>query len=340
MQAQHSMLPMVIFQKIKQWAQSPSGMEIWRSLFVGSISLAAVVFMFAIHVLAGEWTWVQKFGRHFSSQLTVEFFPVPLAFILWFRLVEQDKKFTFSFSPFYLLLSIFCFVEARETVWNYDFELQKEIYTNLQQDFFGIGVIAALFIFVPVEEVLLRMAQTPRKSLCALVAGSAACNYYWFMHTLWEQMCTWTSRSALAVLQFLQMNATSNIYTPWKSSVMIASPYFTIFVNAACNGLEGILLFNFLLSILMLHDWDSFKRKSILFLYAVGIIYIFCVNVLRIVSFFSLGYWANHPDAWGWVQSLKGAPVYLFHSYVGWVYYFIAFELFAAWLYRNKRVIS
>jgi exosortase/archaeosortase family protein len=200
---------------------------------------------------------------------------------------------------------------------------------------FAASVVAGLFVAAPFAECLKRAIRHPRLAIIAVIAASAAANYYLLSEVMWKQMCNWTLNGIYTLLSIFHMNI--HAY-PGASNearlILLRSPYFGINIWADCSGLEGIFLFNFMLSIVFLMDWEIFKRRSILLLYGFGIMYMFILNILRISLFFALGYWAYRPDAPEWVQHLQGAPIYLFHSYIGWLIYLVAFASFAAQMYR------
>ena len=261
-------------------------------------------------------------------QLSMECLPVPFAFLLWVRLMERDEKFTLAFSPIFCALSITLLIAMLE-------------FPDMQQYLFATGIIAGLFVLAPFTTCMHHIIRQPRPALVAVVAAMAGFNYYWLMQSIWMKMCDWTVRTVYFILHSVGMNNVVvhnlndyvRVHSFNNQVILINSPSFTIAIMPACNGLEGIFLVNFLLSVMFLFDWQVFKRMHILLIYLLGIIYMLFMNPLRLAVYFWFGSWANRPDAWHWVQSLRGAPVYLFHSYVGFVFYLIAFGLFATGLY-------
>jgi exosortase/archaeosortase family protein len=205
---------------------------------------------------------------------------------------------------------------------------------NLRPYFLAIAIITGLFVLAPFAECLRRAIHNPRLTFTAFVAGSAVCNYYWLMNTLWSLMCGWTTKMVYAILHFCGANVNVKA-TIHNHQFQLASPYFNIVIYPPCNGLEGIFLFVFMLSVLFIFDWRYFADRSILRLYIGGIAYMFIVNALRISAFFTLGYWAYNPGAWEWVRAFQAAPLVLFHTYAGWVVYLGAFCAFVNYLYAK-----
>lgn len=298
-----------------------------RYLSIGAVSLAGVLTLFILQAFFFG-TWLLENGQHLE-QLSAEFLPVPIAFLLWVRCMEKSEKFNLSFSPFFCALAMEAYVAL--------FVIRAPAFTV---GILLVAVLAGFFILVPFGEALGRLISRPREALILTIAATAAANYYWLTRVIWVQIVDATAHVVYAVLYLFDNSIVINTRKMAEiemAGIEIYSGYFNILVNPSCSGLEGIFLFAFMLSVMLLIDWDLFKRRSILLLYALGVILMFFVNALRITAFFTVGYWAYRPDAWEWVQSLKGAPVFLFHSYVGWVFYLIAFGLFAGWMYRRAQ---
>jgi exosortase/archaeosortase family protein len=298
----------------------PDLMVINRYMAIGSISLSGVLMLFILQaIVEGHWTWVSygALGSHLP-QLSVEFLPIPFVFFLWLRVIECNRLIPLRFSPLACALSIAAFTIAQEVVK----------FPTLCQYVFATAIFSGLFVLVSFRECLRRATHNPLPTFVAIVAGSAACSYYWLSNIIWKKICGWTTYAVYATLHLFGAQAHVSRGAWPSNSFEIISPYFYIQVFSGCSGIEGIVLFIFMLSIVFLYDWELYRSRRILLLYVVGVIYMFFINVLRITAFFMFGYWAFNPNAWEWVQSLKGAPLDLFHTYVGWVFYLIAFVLF------------
>jgi len=299
-----------------------------RYLSIGCVVLAGMLTLFFFQ-WASEGRWMLK-AHSRVVELSAQFLPVPFAFLAWVYVMERMEKFKLSFSPVFCILSMECFFAVQMARPWYD----------LSQWLLGAAIIAGFFVLVPFMEAMRRIWQQPRPAFVALFAATAAFNYYALLRSVWEIMCTGTANVVYGVMKLFGYNVGMRVEFlrsegVGRSVIRISSPDFGVLVFPDCSGLEGIFLFGFLLSVMLLLDWELFKRKSILLLYAFGAVYMFFMNALRIFVFFSIGYWAYRPGAWEWMQSLRGAPIMLFHSYIGWVFYLIAFGVFAWWMYRS-----
>lgn len=296
-----------------------------RYLTVGGAALAGVLAPFAVQALKGNWHWVGVERVQHVVPHVVEFLPVPVAFLLWLRIAERDGELALSFSPFFCALSVAGFAAGQEL----------ETGSRLWPFAFATGVIAALFILAPCGECLRRMIRQLRPVVVAAVAATAVCNYYWLSRMLARTTVSWTTAEVYALLTAFGVNAIAYRDTSYPAALVISSHQFSLEVFADCSGWEGVFLFNFLLSVMLLINWQLYRRRSILLLYALGIIYMFGINALRIAAIFTVGYWAYRPDAWEWVHSMRGTPLSQFHTYAGWFVYLAAFQLFDIWLYLS-----
>ncbi len=122
-------------------------------------------------------------------------------------------------------------------------------------------------------------------------------------------------------------------------SYTLKSPYFKISIHSPCSGLEGILMFITVFSVLfMLRNDESLKPSFVFISFIVGIFYMYTLNIIRIVSYFLYGMSvaSNSTSAEGAKRSIE-----LFHSNVGWILYFIGIAIFIiVWIKVSKRFKS
>jgi exosortase/archaeosortase family protein len=238
--------------------------------------------------------------------------------------LEKERKLTEIFSYKMCFASILCFLAAS---WLNVFHHWQVIATIAFS-----GTTCGLFVFVPCSE-FLGMARRRRKlSMIALIAASSCFLYNMFDYYLFESLCKSSGLFIYWVMHGLGFEVGVSLGD--GKNVTLSSPYFTIQVHRSCSGIEGMFLFQFLLSSIILIDWPVFESSSLIEFYLAGFIYMFAVNCLRIASIFSLGYFASKPDASQFMKSLRGLPIKMFHSFAGEIYYLIAFVIFASLLYK------
>lgn len=319
---------MRIWLKIELWHRRINESPLYRYLRIGTVCFAGVLSIFLTQAFL-EGTWQAKLREGLSrhvSELGASVLPVPFVFLLWVYCVEKLRgPFTLNYSPFFSLISIGSFTSL------YMIDTQA----GLAYRMLWLAVITSFFTMIPVTQFFDRLWREPRVTLVALIGGTAAYNYYWLLRDIWHYMCSWTTQTVVMILKFFNFDADANVVGQDEMRFRIASDQFSIIVNPGCSGLEGIFLFMFMLSLTLLSDWEFFRRRSLSMFYAFGVVYMFFINTLRITVFYTLGYWAYKPDMPEWVQSMRGSTVDLFHSYVGWVFYVVAFIIFLLWIYES-----
>lgn len=302
--------------------RNPDAQPWWRYISMVNVSATgALVLFFILNSSEDALDYINS--SHHVYPLAVKFLPVPVAFLFWLRLMDSIRPLPMRFSPGWMGSSIGAFMAVLMVLdpWLRHFSLV-------------VGVIAGLFVWVPFKECLQRMREQPRATLVMLVAATATINYYWLMRDIWVQLRNWTTALVYGTLHTFGAEAYAVIHPRVDTTIFIRSKSFTIWVNNACNGLEGIFLFSFMLSLMFLLDWQVFRHMKISVIFAVGALYMFFMNAMRITLLYTIGYWAYKLDVPDWVKAMRGWPVVLFHSYIGWVLYLIAFGIFAFWLYR------
>lgn len=262
--------------------------------------------------------------------------PIPLAFFLWSRLLERERKLTSTFSVIAAVASL------GGSVLGTLYILNAQKYPPLIGTAITIvSVTIALFSFCSFRECLSRACSDFRAACIAIACGLSgplyltlveSNSYIGFHVTSWTaQSVSYLAEKAVEDTQVVFFNYPA--YDKLKPLVEIKSPYFTLLVAPVCSGLEGMSIFVLLLSIMLLLDWHVFRGGQVWSLYALAGLYVFCVNVLRVLSIYLLGHWAYLPNAGVTSQFLRDIAVESFHSYYGAILYPIAYAAFAAWIY-------
>src|SRR5262249_24063071 len=137
----------------------------------------------------------------------------------------------------------------------------------------------------------------------AIIAATTVWNYFHLLHgPFLNPLTRWTTQAVHAVLQLFDPTISVSKLPQPNSYYTIASSSYAIHFAPHCSGIEGIFLFQFLLSGLTLTHWDSFSKRAVVPLYFMAAVYSFLVNVIRISALYAVGYWAYRPDAWSWVK--------------------------------------
>ena len=255
------------------------------------------------------------------------FWSVPSIFVFWLRLIRQDHVITERFSLLACALSFTGFIAAAG--------LDPNKYPLLATAFTALGTFAGLCIFIRARDFFHYGFRERDLTLIGLLGMSVSALYHLSDTFLWQRMCISAAICTRWLLELLGLH----VYTTMgsqagKPSVFVHSDYFHIQIFQPCSGIEGIFIFIFLLSSILLLDWKLFKHVRLIELYLIGFIYMFAMNILRIATLFLVGHYTSSPTAPAWMADYKDLAVILFHSYIGVVYYLFAFAAFAEILYK------
>jgi exosortase/archaeosortase family protein len=95
---------------------------------------------------------------------------------------------------------------------------------------------------------------------------------------------------------------------------------FSVYVYKPCSGVEGIRLFLFLFTLVLIFDWKKVAKFRALLVAAVGTAVMFLADVFRIYAIMFLGYVIykkmGHEAAYRIVLEQ-------FHSHFGWFFYIL-----------------
>lgn len=277
---------------------------------------------FAIMSFA-EWP---RFGFGLSA-LRAQMVPVYIALLLWLRHVEYFKKHSLTPNRLMFALALTGFIMgsvlfAKQMQW-------------LRLWFIWGGLLCSFFIFLRPHRIWGMVREQKRFAATCIAGGLTGVGYDYLQETIWGWMVY--STAILLRTFFLAIGIDATVTGSSTERAFLQTSYFQVYIHQPCSGLEGIFLFFFLLSLLVLLDWKVFGRFRIWPLYVFGYVYMYVMNAIRIGALFMIGYHAGNPASPAWVRSLKGTPFEVFHTYTGWVIYLLAFFIFAAWMYRHAR---
>lgn len=200
-----------------------------------------------------------------------------------------------------------------------------------------VVIITGVFCFIDFDDFIQRAQVMPRPVLIALTGGTSLIAYSFLRLYIWERVCNSTGLMVYYLLQLMRFDVsffTTPFYSihrhTWTGVANVGTPEFALRIHESCSGMEGIFLFFFMLSLVLLADWKLFARLRCLNLYLIVVLYMFTVNVLRIVSVYLAAIWLQANVHTLAVQYQARA---IFHSNVGLVVYLAAFSVFIVALY-------
>ena len=145
---------------------------------------------------------------------------------------------------------------------------------------------------------------------------------FWILENsikLWVFFSKITSKAVYFLLSIFFNGAN---YTIGANNIpVVGIPAVAAKIYAPCSGVEGMVMFLILFTLLVLVDYKKFNMKKVFILYPIGVVGAFVVNILRTFLIFVVGHFTSQEFAVG-----------AFHSNAGWILftiYFLAFVYFA-----------
>lgn len=197
--------------------------------------------------------------------------------------------------------------------------------------FVSAVIVSLLFVFLDLERLIgyLR-AQGARVFL--LILGVALIGFYPSLVQMnWGWLVRATGLCVLFALKTLGMNV--NGYD-MAYAVGISHSYLNVSINSSCSGMEGVFffLFSFCLYLFVAEGkWSGLRATLVA---AAGILIMCCVNILRIVLFFSLCVYLNSIRAPG-----SALFSWAFHANIGWLLYLISIAAMLFVVRSNPRLL-
>lgn len=105
----------------------------------------------------------------------------------------------------------------------------------------------------------------------------------------------------------LRLFTTNVLFDPQKN--LIGTPRFAVYIDSACAGWEGMGLFAVLMTVYLWIYRRDFRFPNALFLLPIGLIALWLLNVVRIVTLVWIGTWNE-------ALAMDG-----FHSVAGWLFF-------------------
>ncbi|MCK5283681.1 MAG: archaeosortase/exosortase family protein [Nanoarchaeota archaeon] len=106
---------------------------------------------------------------------------------------------------------------------------------------------------------------------------------------------------------------------------------FIVGISQECSGIDSLLLFISLFSVLLILDWKRMYKKRAVALFAIGLIGTIAYNILRIYLLMLVGIFYSPEFA-----------VDMFHTNAGWILFLLFFIVFwhfgSKWVYKKEKI--
>ncbi len=308
-----------------KWRQLGPGSAIyWQSLLLPFVCALLLAFNNKIA------------GTHWHKPMLPFMIACFSAMALWLYSFSKTNKVLSNISAPAWMITVLAMAVAMRSAYLPEYNVPL---VWIQERLGMLAIVSALFVRIGIKNAFNFVRKEPRYSMAAVFAGASPWLFYWLIKDYWQVACGFAAKATQVLLSGLGLNITAYPDDPGTRdpNFILGTDYWKIQVFSDCSGFEGICLFIYLLSMLLMMDWNLLKRYSMTLLYSIGVFYMMAFNVLRISSLYTLGYFAYDPGANVFMREFKGAPVAIFHSYVGWTYYLVAFSIFAWVLYKPFR---
>ena len=260
-----------------------------------------------------------------------------IIFLLWnrktilaFKPYKQNKNQTFFFS----VISALAFVSH----YVFKYFVNRDI-SFAEQHTFGIAIIKYAFniLFVVLLGAAVYNTNFLRESFsrfkkqipffALLLAG------YFFVIQIfqmaWRYLGTFVARTIYFLLHLTIDSAFIRVNP--NQSPLIGVGKFIVGISEECSGIDSLLLFLSLFTVILALDWYKINRKRMFLLLVPGIIFTVLYNILRVYSLILVGVYYDPQFA-----------VDTFHTNIGWILFLLFFFVFwnfgSKWVYQKDKV--
>jgi len=198
-------------------------------------------------------------------------------------------------------------------------------------------ILSSLFILLNGNEILRRLSEYPNLKATVIICIISLLIYSELVNRSWEFLSQISGSCVAFILQFVGIPLQLFVKLAnvdglgLKYYIFLEHPSLRSYISAGCSGLEGIFFFITLFSVILMFDRKSTNWKAAFSVYLAGIVYMFALNIIRIVFFIVTALWlCNH------INNPTGLYYFVwgFHANVGWLLYFTGILLFFAALRR------
>ncbi len=195
--------------------------------------------------------------------------------------------------------------------------------------FFAVTLFSSLFVWVPVAQWKVRYEANHRPTLAVLMGILCLTSYPFIIEYYWKHLATWVGVCVTWALNLMGLDVKYHM----GQTLFLQHKVLTARLMKPCSGLEGIFLFLFAFTLTWGFDQGRLSLKRRMAAYAAGVLFMFSLNVARIVAFFAFSVTMSRSGLGrGPEQQLRA----LFHSGVGVTFYLIGITLFLWAVYRFR----
>jgi len=216
---------------------------------------------------------------------------------------------------------------------NQDFALQNTVLISLSKYLFNIGFIVLLALAIFNTRFFKDQLAKYRMQIPIFLGIMVA---YFFVIQVFQMIWRFFGNIAAQSVHFLLSIGFDNTYlnmNPTRNPLLGVGD-FIVGISNECSGIDSLLLFISLYTVLLVLDWNRMDRKKMFILFIPGIIGTVLYNVLRIYMLILVGVFISPEFA-----------IDMFHSNIGWILFLLFFMAFwhfgSSWVYiKNAKTLK
>jgi len=167
-----------------------------------------------------------------------------------------------------------------------------------------------------------------KETLLSLILGNLFIALYSLIYKLWPYFSWVVGKGEFFLISLIYKDAffiPSSTYegVVYSNIPTVGAKNFAGVIFKTCSGIEGLSLFLFLFTLVVLIDWKEINIKKVAILYPIGLISFFIVNIIRIFILLIVG-----------IEGNSELTVRLFHSNTGWILFTVTFLIFLLITYK------
>lgn len=306
----------------------------WRSFawVVGGLlclSAEVVYLRHAFHGLLGpNLTALGMFGRDF-------YLPVLLG--LGFLLVHSERKGDLRFRlslkaaiahAVVFAAVLFCF----RTHYFFILRGAAGAWVFLTLAFCSLLLVSSVHVWLDLKALVQKLRAQGSRLLILVAALGLLSIYPRLIEWNWFWLIQATGGSVYFLLKALGWNVS---LFDMAYSVGISHRWFRASINMSCSGMEAMTFFVFSYLIYLYTSPEVFSWRKALLAGAIGVLTLFCVNLVRIVAFLIVAITLNAYDAPGSVFFS-----WAFHANAGWLLYLAAIAAILSYLKHRPMLLA
>ena len=153
-----------------------------------------------------------------------------------------------------------------------------------------------------------------------LICAGLSVVFYFAIFQVWK-LWPYFSGVVLKAVSFLLSLHVSPVREVAPLTLLVDD--FAVRIEQACSGLDSILLFTALYTLIILVEWKDILKVRALLLYFPALLGLFLVNILRVYALILVGVYYD-----------PKLTLQLFHTYLGMVLFMVYFYLFLSKKYK------